>query len=86
MASGQVNRAEQAEHMAAPTNAAKREESPCQLGAVHTWPVFTVLGSGRARQLCPGISDLDFLGDLDRIVELDAKISNRAFDLRMTQQ
>jgi hypothetical protein len=28
---------QQAEHMAAPTNAAKREESPCQLGAVHTW-------------------------------------------------
>jgi len=26
-----------AEHMAAPTNAAKREESSCQLGAVHTW-------------------------------------------------
>jgi len=23
--------------MAAPTNAAKREESPCQPGAVHTW-------------------------------------------------
>jgi hypothetical protein len=23
-------------HMAAPTNAAKREESPCQSGAVHT--------------------------------------------------
>src|SRR5450631_2243015 len=23
--------------MAAPTNPAKREESPCQLGAVHTW-------------------------------------------------
>jgi hypothetical protein len=23
--------------MAAPTNAAKREESSCQLGAVHTW-------------------------------------------------
>jgi hypothetical protein len=28
---------EKAEHMAAPTNAAKREESSCQLGAVHTW-------------------------------------------------
>src|SRR5258707_11538319 len=28
----------QAEHMAAPTNAAKREESSCQLGAVHTGP------------------------------------------------
>src|SRR6267142_5596038 len=27
----------QAGHMAAPTNAAKREESPCQPGAVHTW-------------------------------------------------
>src|SRR5215831_15460869 len=27
----------QAEHMAAPTNAAYVEESPCQLGAVHTW-------------------------------------------------
>src|ERR1700687_4228316 len=27
----------QAEHMSAPTNAAKREESPCQPGAVHTW-------------------------------------------------
>src|ERR1019366_8189659 len=26
-----------AEHMAAPTNAAKREKSSCQLGAVHTW-------------------------------------------------
>ena len=26
-----------AEHMAAPTKAAKREESSCQLGAVHTW-------------------------------------------------
>src|SRR6478672_1782969 len=28
---------QQAEHMAAPTNAAKREKSSCQLGAVHTW-------------------------------------------------
>src|ERR1700688_3844534 len=27
----------QAEHMAAPTNAAKREKSSCQHGAVHTW-------------------------------------------------
>src|SRR5450432_896210 len=26
-----------AEHMAAPTNAAKREKSSCQSGAVHTW-------------------------------------------------
>src|SRR5262245_52288587 len=27
----------QAEHVAAPTNAAYVQESPCQLGAVHTW-------------------------------------------------
>src|SRR6266404_4359792 len=33
----------QAEHMAAPTNAAKREESPCQPGAVHTWHISEVL-------------------------------------------
>jgi hypothetical protein len=30
----------QAEHMAAPTNAAS-EDSPCQPGAVHTWPIAT---------------------------------------------
>src|SRR5882724_3589666 len=34
---------QQAEHMAAPTNAAKREESSCQLGAVHTWGTFRTL-------------------------------------------
>jgi hypothetical protein len=28
---------QKAEHMAAPTNAANREESSCQTGAVHTW-------------------------------------------------
>jgi hypothetical protein len=28
---------QKAGHMAAPTNAAKREESSCQPGAVHTW-------------------------------------------------
>ena len=28
---------QKAGHMAAPTNAAKREGSPCQPGAVHTW-------------------------------------------------
>src|ERR1035437_9576720 len=28
--------------MAAPTNAAKREKSSCQLGAVHTWHIASV--------------------------------------------
>src|ERR1700694_985335 len=31
-------------HMAAPTNAAKREESPCQPGAVHTWHFSDMAG------------------------------------------
>src|SRR5580698_2701735 len=31
-----------AEHMAAPTNAAKREKSSCQPGAVHTWHIASV--------------------------------------------
>ena len=34
-------------------------------------------------RLCPRTSDLDFLGDLNGIVNLDAKISNRALDLRV---
>ena len=36
MASGHVNRIKQAEHMAAPTSRDVKN-SPCQLGAVHTW-------------------------------------------------
>jgi len=39
-----VNRIKKAEHMAAPTNPAKREESSCQLGAVHTWHFSDMLG------------------------------------------
>jgi hypothetical protein len=50
------------------------------------WPACIVSGPGRPRQLCPGTSDLDFLRDLDRIVNFDAKISNGAFDLRAAQQ
>src|ERR1700676_2969326 len=33
-----------AEHMAAPTNAAKHEKSSCQPGAVHTWHFSDVAG------------------------------------------
>src|ERR1700681_1425757 len=33
-----------AEHMAAPTNAAKHEKSSCQPGAVHTWHVSDMSG------------------------------------------
>ena len=37
-------------------------------------------------RLCPRTSDLDFLGDLNGIVNLDAKISNRALDLRVAHR
>jgi hypothetical protein len=41
---------------------------------------------GRAWQLCPGISDLDFLRDLKCIVDLDAQVANGAFDLGVAEQ
>jgi len=43
-------------------------------------------GLGRARQLCPGISGLDFLRDLDGIVNLNAKVANSALNFGMAQQ
>ena len=36
-----------AEHMAAPTNAAHVKKTPCQLGAVHTWPIATNRGAAK---------------------------------------
>src|SRR6202047_4858055 len=65
---------EKAGHMAAPTNAAKCEESPCQPGAVHTWQISFIdaksvatdqpVGPLRARfacnnQSCAGTSRRD---------------------------
>jgi hypothetical protein len=35
---------------------------------------------GRARQLCPRTSDVDFLGDLKRVVDLNAEVAYGAFD------
>jgi hypothetical protein len=50
MASGHVNRANQAEHMAAPHRNLRREDFSCQFGAVHTWPkVVKTLGCGGAK-------------------------------------
>jgi hypothetical protein len=37
--------------MAAPTNAAKREESSCQLGAVHTWHIASFRCDATIRRL-----------------------------------
>jgi len=41
---------------------------------------------GRARQLCPGISDVNFLSDLDRVIDLDAEIADGALDLGVAEQ
>ena len=38
-----------AEHMAAPTNAAKREKSSCQSGAVHTWHLADIASGPKVR-------------------------------------
>ena len=45
--------------------------------------VSPVEGVGRARQLCPGTSDLNFFCDVERVVYLNAQIPNRTFDLRI---
>jgi hypothetical protein len=42
-------------------------------------------GPDKAKQLCLGTSDLDFLPDLNGIVNLDAKVANSAIDLRVAQ-
>ena len=41
---------------------------------------------GGARQLCPGNSDVDFLGDFDSVVNLDPEISDGALDLGVAEQ
>ena len=50
------------------------------------WHEFPGLVTGRARQLCPGNSDLDFLGYLKGVVDLDPQVANGAFDLGVPQQ
>jgi hypothetical protein len=44
------------------------------------WHDFTGWVGGRARQLCPGTSDVDLLCDVKGVVDLNAKIPHRAFD------
>jgi len=65
--------------MAAPTNAAKREESSCQLGAVHTWlnmsePLLSqpsnrtrtwqVFAAGSAKEAMPWNQPVPYAGEL----------------------
>jgi hypothetical protein len=41
---------------------------------------------GRALPLCPGTSDVDLFSYCQGIVDLDAKVTHGAFDLRMAEQ
>jgi hypothetical protein len=52
---------------------------------VSTWPEPLEKVVGRARQLCPGTSDLGFLGDFKRVVDLKAEVALRCFDLRVAE-
>jgi hypothetical protein len=42
--------------------------------------------TGRARQLCPGSSDIDFFSYFNRVVNLNAEIANSAFDLGVAKE
>jgi hypothetical protein len=43
-------------------------------------------GAGRACPLCPGISDVDLLGDRESVIHLNPEIPDCAFNLRMAEQ
>ncbi len=44
------------------------------------------IGTGRACQLCLGISDVNLFGYGQGVIHFDAQISDRAFDLGMPEQ
>src|SRR5665811_253074 len=44
------------------------------------------MGTGRACLLCPGISDINLFRYCQGVIDLDAEIPDRAFDLRMAEQ
>ena len=43
-------------------------------------------GIGRAPVLCLSASDVDLLGDLDSVIDLDTEVAHSAFDLQMAEQ
>jgi hypothetical protein len=42
--------------------------------------------SGRAGQLCPGSSDVDFLRNFDGVIYLDTEVANGALDLGVSEK
>src|SRR5690242_5572427 len=41
---------------------------------------------GRARPLCPGTSDINLFRYRERVIDLNAEVANRTFDLGVTEQ
>ena len=59
------------------------------LGTGNFLPVVArspLLDVGRVRQLCPGRSDVDLFSYGQSIVDFDAQVSDRALNLRMTEE
>jgi hypothetical protein len=52
---------------------------------VRFWPVSSDRGRAE-RQLYPGNSDVDFLRDLDRVINLDTEVANGALDLGVAEK
>src|SRR5712672_3563544 len=50
------------------------------------WPSSTIHRAGRGRPLCPGISDVNFLGNLDGIVNLNTEITDGALNFGVAEQ
>lgn len=44
------------------------------------------MGTGRAYPLCPGISDINLFRYCQGVIDLNAQIPDRAFDLGMPEQ
>ena len=57
------------------------EPAPSEIGGE-----FAAADCVRLLGHCVRQSNIDFLRDLDGVVDLDAEVSNRAFDLRMSER
>ena len=73
---------------------APRGENCCVVACQYCRPTLQMgrgtlpgdIGTGRACQLCPGISDINLFRYGQGVIHFDAQISDRALDLRMPEQ
>ncbi len=65
---------------------AELDRQRCGVALVRSWPFSMIHRAGRGRQLCPGISDVNFLGNLDGIVNLNTEITDGALNFGVAEQ